>query len=1012
MDQRQLPPAQPAHLQTVEFGSKSSQSTSQSAARLRANKPASIDTTSYTNPSAKTTEAAAPSLRRKPVGSVPPSALSPRRPTFPIGGKVVAVGRESGDNFSVNNVQPPWAPWQQQQQRTASPRRQVRDFDGPPPHVFSPDIPQSPGLVPFHELSADQAREVLLGLDTTSYSPSTLTHARNSDPPRTPLTQRSRPNHQVHRSETMPGRAEAPGPIQISVNDHYGVNGPPTPNKQGMSKFSSFFAWKGNVGSSPINESSPTTISDRSTPAQSPNGTSLSSFPINGKPLPHAIDTNKANAPSHALFASASYPQAPPTPAMSMQLEEMEEELRDISAELAGSIRREMELEEEVERLQYDGPNALEKDKRTSDYYSDSGTSSVRDPDLPVNRTDDLEKLKRRSEQEKAQMKLDLSQKLQEERGRRKGLEDHIKNLEDHIRSLEQGVGRTGGTGRVLELESALEDNRRRLSEERKHKENFEDLISALQNDLVQHKNERDNLRDEVVPALRARVEGLEAESSEYQKLVYENTRMQQELSGLKSSRAFGSIAEEDGAPQNKKMGLTRSSSMMRGSNSLSRSNSVSNKPQESRESLADRVKDIESQRDALHRALKSLLERQKFQTREHEKRVKALEQERDQALEASSPRRRGYEKEVGDLRYEINELRKRADDALEQKWQCEKGLGGLKKDLDRAEQETSSLRSLLVENDILVPDLSNMPAGDGSNSTLATSATLEKAYKELREAQAQSITRLQQLKGITPSAADDAKTVETLNILLQSMSNAEAERDYAQKQAESFRAQAETLQDVSSYQEDENAGLANQLQASAGRIDVLSSQVRQQLTQNSELRERLAIAIGTGEREQKVSTTRINQLQDKLRELEDKLMTAQQQSEDSIQAHEDDVLLMRQSSNTKLQRLRTPGSGNRTPNSPLSPMIRSPRINRTTTGDGVSMSEALRTESLEKKVRELESALREADLEMGEVVQRMNRAQIDVMELQNARDEAMMQTRSLQNQIQKENEAVKNIAK
>ena len=127
---------------------------------------------------------------------------------------------------------------------------------------------------------------------------------------------------------------------------------------------------------------------------------------------------------------------------MSMQLEEMEEELRDISAELAGSIRREMELEEEVERLQYDGPNALEKDKRTSDYYSDSGTSSVRDPDLPVNRTDDLEKLKRRSEQEKAQMKLDLSQKLQEERGRRKGLEDHIKNLEDHIRSVSEGLTR------------------------------------------------------------------------------------------------------------------------------------------------------------------------------------------------------------------------------------------------------------------------------------------------------------------------------------------------------------------------------------------------------------------------------------------------------------------------------------------------------------------------------------------------------------------------------------------
>ena len=51
-------------------------------------------------------------------------------------------------------------------------------------------------------------------------------------------------------------------------------------------------------------------------------------------------------------------------------------------------------------------------------------------------------KLRRRSEQESAQLKLDLSQKLQEERVRRKAMEAHIKSLEDHIQNVRTGVGR------------------------------------------------------------------------------------------------------------------------------------------------------------------------------------------------------------------------------------------------------------------------------------------------------------------------------------------------------------------------------------------------------------------------------------------------------------------------------------------------------------------------------------------------------------------------------------------
>ena len=579
---------------------------------------------------------------------------------------------------------------------------------------------------------------------------------------------------------------------------------------------------------------------------------------------------------------------------------------------------------------------------------------------------------------------------------------------------------------RIQELETALEDIRRRMMEERRQKENYEDLLKALRVEEARNRNERDNLRDEVVPQLRARVEGLEAEAVESQKLAYENARMQQELQSLRNMNAFspssriGMITEEGPPPTTPapKTGLARSSSVARAtpstaglvrSGSLSRSNSVS-KDRESRESLADRVKEIEMQRDALHRALKSLLERQKFQAIEHEKRTRALEQERDRALESHSPRRRGYETEVKDLRYEINNLRRRADEALEQKWQCEKGLGGLKKDLDRAEQETGSLRALLHENDILIPDPPNTTSSEVRTDTHATSASLERAYKELQETQALSIARLRELKGLTPSSTDDAQTTETMDRLLKTMSAAEAERDHAQKQAETYRAQAATLHDASSFHSSESASLAAQLRASADRVTALSSQVRYQLDANGLLRSRLAEAVGRGERDQKASAQRINNLQGKLKALEDRLMAAQQHSEEAVLVHEDELRGLRDNTNPHLQRLRganasspraslfptttttatTSNMGVRmSPRSPRSPMFqtaRSPRLGKTSSGIGVSMNEALRTEFLEKRVEELERALAEAEEEIREVVRRMNEAQVEVGELQSAR--------------------------
>lgn len=116
----------------------------------------------------------------------------------------------------------------------------------------------------------------------------------------------------------------------------------------------------------------------------------------------------------------------------------MEEELREVSSELAGSIRRELELEDLVERLQMEAQQGPEAYRRTSDYFSDSGTSSVRYPlsEVGGSKTEDVAKFKRSAEQEKSQYKLSMSQKWQDERARRKVLELHIQQLGEQVQHV------------------------------------------------------------------------------------------------------------------------------------------------------------------------------------------------------------------------------------------------------------------------------------------------------------------------------------------------------------------------------------------------------------------------------------------------------------------------------------------------------------------------------------------------------------------------------------------------
>ena len=253
----------------------------------------------------------------------------------------------------------------------------------------------------------------------------------------------------VHGAATMSSRLGVrPDALQInadrrSFTNHEGQDPSSvtrTPRSPGPNKLTSFFGWK---TSSPIAEVSPSTYSGRShSPNHSPLPSPLSPSPdshSSDKSHPKANDVPKANANMRTSYiADTAFPLPPQTGSASSQIAEMDEELREVSSELAGSIRRELELEELVDRLQLEAQQGPELSRRTSDYFSDSGTSSVRYPPSEAGglKTEDVAKVKRVSELEKAQFKVHMSQKLQGERARRKVLEAHIQQLAQQVQHV------------------------------------------------------------------------------------------------------------------------------------------------------------------------------------------------------------------------------------------------------------------------------------------------------------------------------------------------------------------------------------------------------------------------------------------------------------------------------------------------------------------------------------------------------------------------------------------------
>lgn len=901
----------------------------------------------------------------------------------------------------------------------------------------SPAPPQTDDLTqPKQPASASDVTLATQGPGQTNAEPpspnnhntsSSMSSGRPPMPPQLDLDYRN----SIAQHNTLSPTLDRPPDSASSHASHASLNkplpSPPPKSPAGSSKLSNFFGWG---APSPSN-------TDRSkdkdySPIPSPvspkrNGYSDESPVSTRDPNSTQLQTHEGNALGYVEAYFPTPPNSYTLVSPVVEIEEMEDELKAISAELASSIRREMDLEDLVDRLQAEIANPQAPGKRTSDYFSDSGYSTAKSGEFE-NPRDEISTIQRKAEQEKAQLRLELTTKLQEERGRRNALDQQIKELADKASQADAAqMTSKDADARVKELEKSCEDLRRRLSEERQVKDNFEDLLTALKGELQNAALERDNLRDEVVPQLRARVEGLEAQQADSEKLAYETTKLQQELQEIKDSKAkHDTLARlRSSSVTGQSFKLSRPPSGLH-STGLGRSNTVKGGHVESRDVLSERLKDVEAQRDALHSALKNLLDRQDFQNRENEKKIKLLEVERDRLLSAS-PRKAGFDREVSTLREEVNVLRRRAEEAIEQKWEVEKGLIGLKSDLDRAEEEITSLRALLSEKDILIPDSFSRYSSNsvtGAPGLPATSSSLEKAYEDLQKSYKEALERIKDLEIGGTSASQDERTRLAMERLEQSLASAVHDRDDARQEAASLQGQVDKLQQSEKDHLEGERDLADQLRDSANRVEELTQQVRAQLAINASLRSRLAEAVARGEAGQKANKERLASMQNRMRTLEEQVVAAQTAAEDRVNRHEEELSKLRESTSANLHRLHDSNAGLRSPRlfppkSPMSPLLspnsggRFPRMlsshsrkssrNRPSSSGNGEEEDTSQVETLKARVAELEKSLVTADFEMQEVVGRMNTAQIEVMTLQEERETAARETKRLQKLLEAE---------
>ncbi|KAJ8104089.1 hypothetical protein POJ06DRAFT_272727 [Lipomyces tetrasporus] len=333
-------------------------------------------------------------------------------------------------------------------------------------------------------------------------------------------------------------------------------------------------------------------------------------------------------------------------------VESLQEELRQVSAELAASIKRELDLEMLLDKYATTNDSDGElTDGSSSCLEDDSEGSDGFRPRLRYNteRFEDLETKLRMEQQEKARLRLEFQHIVDKERQGRRECEEKRKKLEEQLKSKAKSgkkdallAANIEATENVRSLEVALEEAQRKLYNERMNAQNLEFMLTSIREELQ-------DMSDKSPAELESRARSSIASLNMLQRY--------QIKASPRGSLNSGSISPDLSDP----------------------------------ESMKARIDELESQRDALQEALRSLKERHALEVKQVSEQAKSLQSQLNRARDlakAIATRRVVHDKDMALFRQQLDAMKLKLAASQEEKTVLEINLKELKENVTSANDE------------------------------------------------------------------------------------------------------------------------------------------------------------------------------------------------------------------------------------------------------------------------------------------------------------------------------------
>ncbi|BFZ60110.1 hypothetical protein YB2330_001132 [Saitoella coloradoensis] len=657
----------------------------------------------------------------------------------------------------------------------------------------------------------------------------------------------------------------------------------------------------------------------------------------------------------------------PPTPSLTADTQSqhtsifmLEDELRIISTDLAKAFKRELELEDVIAELEDKLAAVKEKEKEDRFSMVSQANGMITPLSTPtkrrVSRNSDLSALEQAVEQVAGGMDLDeLKIALEEER-------EKCARLEETVRELKE------------------------LLDQREEKRN------SLKQDLEHTVMERDHFRRSIIPMLEEELERVQVEAWDLKKsndameiglrqarveaaeAVIAKDKMAKEFNAIRNATPETLAAElKDLRDENFRLrhdNISLAASDERGERGDESFMTASEEAPE----VQDRVKEVEEQRDALQQALRGLKERHQLEVQRSAEKIRALEMDREKfATLRAGPgavhpsKVWTVDREMGRLREELVAAHRRADGAVKAKSEMEENLAKTASILEASRKQNELFQKQLDKHEQLRHNLS---------------LDLDERYQQFMTAQ-----------------ADAEKATESLTMRCLA---AERDAEASKHEAQTYKSKWQNLADQEKTRIEEEHEMAVQLSNAI-------KDVQKHLEVNHTLRQRLAESITRADKEQEQAKARYGALRKDLALVECELAKVKAETAIEMIRHEGELQQVKEGHKNNLLKVKSamhitiPDVSASPLLTPLSPLLKSPRLSWSAASRGPLSAFPAGTsqvEVLEGRVKELEHALKEAETECLDVIERMQMAQIEIIELVGERDEARRKLRTLETKM------------